>query len=160
MRLFTRLAAVFAPLVLCACPHDAPSEPASVPNLVTNGSFNAAIEGVAWSAEGNVSVVQREGNVTVVAVSPTYTITLNLGHATNVGDYPLNLPAILGPSASLTHASGARWATGTIDATGLVTLSTLSASRIAGTFAFAGLSVTGGVVSFAHVTRGTFDITY
>jgi hypothetical protein len=160
MRLFTRLAVVVAALMLCACSRDSPSEPASVPNLVTNGSFSASIEGASWSAVGNVSVVKRDDNITVTAVSSTYNITLSLGHATLVGDYPLIVPSIFGPSASVMNASGARWVTGGIGATGLVTITTLTASRIAGTFAFAGLPVTGGAVSLVHVTRGTFDVTY
>ena len=160
MRLFTRFAAVAAPLVFCACHHDSPSEPASVPNLVTNGSFSAAIEGTGWSAMGNVTVDKREDNVTVRAVSTTYNITLNLGHATTVGDYPLIVTPILGPSASVMDASGARWSTGAIGATGLVTITTLTGSRIAGTFAFAGLSLAGGAASLMHVTRGAFDVTY
>lgn len=160
MRLFPRFAAVVAPLVLCGCPHDSPSEPASVPNVVTNGSFSAAIEGTGWSAVGTVSVDKREGNVTVIAASPTYSITLYLGQATTVGDIRLNLPQILGPSAEVTNASGAKWHTGTIDATGLVTITTFTPSRIAGTFAFAGLSLAAGGASFMHVTRGAFDVTY
>jgi hypothetical protein len=160
MRLFLRFAAVVATLVLCACSHDSPSEPASVPNLVTNGSFSATIEGTGWSGVGNVSVVKREGNVTVTAASPTYTITLNLGQVTTVGDIPLIMTPILGPSASVMDASGTRWSTGAIGVTGLVTLTMLTGSRIAGTFAFAGLSRAGGGASFMHVARGAFDVTY
>ena len=160
MRLFIRLAAVVAPLVLCACSHDSPSEPASVPNLVTNGSFSAAIDGAGWSAVGNVSVVRGDDQITVSAVSTTYNVMLNLANATAVGDYPMTTPSIFGSSAQLMNASAARWTTGGIDATGLVTITTLTASRIAGTFAFAGLPVTSGATSLVHVTRGTFDVTY
>lgn len=132
-----------------------------MPNLVTNGSFTAAIDGAGWSAAGSVSVVNKgDDNIVVTAVSTTYNMTLSLAHATMVDDYPLILPSIFGSSANLTNASGARWATGALGATGSVTVTTFTASRIAGTFAFAGAPITGGAVSLMHVTRGTFDVTY
>lgn len=160
MRLFTRFAAVVAPLVLCACSHGSPSEPANVPDLVTNGSFSAAIDGVGWSAVGKVLVVKGDDDIAIAAMSSSYNVTLILAHPTAVGDYPMTAPSIFGSSAQLTNASTARWTTGGSDGTGLVTITTLTASRIAGTFAFAGLPVTSGATSLVHVTRGTFDVTY
>lgn len=144
-----------------ACDRSTPAEgPGTVVNRVTNGSFAATIEGTRWTAVDSVAVAHNGPHMSVRAVSPSYTVEINLANISGAGVFPLTLPSILGSSANLTTPGGARWSTGSLASTGSVTVTTLTTSRIAGTFAFVGHPVPAGGASFIRVTDGTFDVQF
>jgi hypothetical protein len=143
---------------MAACGGDS-TEPA--PNLVTNGTFSATINGTAWSAVGVVTVSKTAKNsaVAIVSASPTYGISFALSPVTNPGTFSL---AFLnaGSVAFISSSTGAGWSTLAQGGTGTVTITTYTANRIAGTFSFDAVPSSGGAAGTVRVTNGAFDITY
>jgi hypothetical protein len=138
------------------------TEPGQTTNLVTNGTFSATINNTAWSGVGRVAVSKSTNSlVAVAAVSPTYAITFGISPLTAPGTFSL---AYLNPAGSLAIVSqstaGGGWTTFAQGGTGSITITTYTANRIAGTFAFDAVAVSGGATGTTRVTNGTFDVTY
>jgi hypothetical protein len=154
-----RLLRVVLVLALAACGGgDGPTNP--FPDGVTN--FTAKIDGVDWNAEfapvaSNpqagmyvISGVRTQGNV--------YTMVLTLNNITGTGTFPLgvNITAF-GGYALLSDASNG-WSTPLDGASGEVVITTLTATRIVGTFEFVADPLV-GTGAARTVTEGQFDIT-
>jgi hypothetical protein len=132
--------------------------PTQTDNLVTNGSFKATIGGTAWSAVGRAAAAQSGGLLTIAAASGTYAISFGIGPYTGPGTYSL----VYAPSANPPTASQAivvqgnqSWGTSLQGGTGTVTITTFTATRIAGAFSFDAPATSGG--GMLHVTNGSFD---
>jgi hypothetical protein len=154
----TVLQSIVAASFVVACGGDS-TEPA--PNLVTNGSFSAIINGTAWSAVGPVLVTKTAKNtaVAIVSVSPTYGISLAISPLTTPGTFSL---AFLNPGSVgfISSSTGAGWTTLAQGGTGTATVTMYTANRIAGTFSFDAVPSSGGASGTVRVTNGAFDITY
>jgi hypothetical protein len=137
------------------------TEPGQTTNLVTNGTFSATINGTAWSAVGRVAVSKSNNLVAIAAVSPTYAISFGLSPLTAPGTFTL---AYLNPAGSLAiisqSATGGGWTTFAQGGTGTAVITTYTATRIAGTFSFDAVAISGGATGTTRVTNGTFDVTY
>jgi hypothetical protein len=132
----------------------------------TNGSMAATINGASWRSIGAVSVSrQPQQNVigfagTGQAGSTTYAVSIAISNAVSTGTHNLNIFAG-GDGSSLIIGSSAAlgWATASQGGSGTLTITTLTANRIAGTFS-------GTLVPAGHsagnlvVTGGTFDVTF
>lgn len=124
-----------------------------------NGTFVATINGVAWTAVGRVVVEPFEANTLIIsATSPTYSLSLTIVNPVAGGQFSLAPKAGTLTSSAILSSGTNTWTTNLAGATGTVTLTTLTSSRVAGTFSFTPLSAIG--TPSATVTAGSFDVTY
>lgn len=139
------------------------------------GDFTASIDGAAWSSTqtqvsgGGSGANQVPGLITIIGtqvVSATSytTLTLSLGYIAGPGTYPLGVNAgtTAGGSGLVYAPQGGTfgtWSTNFTGSAGSVTVTSLTATRIAGTFQF-----TAPPQSFSQttgtrvVTNGAFDV--
>lgn len=130
----------------------------------TNGTFTATIGGANWGAIGQVAV-NRSGNLiglagTGFAGGTTYALVLTIGGATGPGTHSLNATAG-GDGSNLVVGSSttAGWSTGFSGGTGTVTVTSLTANRIVGTFTATAVPSQGSTSNLV-ITNGKFDITF
>ena len=157
-----RLSALVSSLLLVAmsCLGSDSTGP-STQNGLSNGTFSASINGSSWSAVGRVAVVRTVVNsLGMAGVSPAYGITLSLQNATAPGSFVVNSDLTIGSVAIVGNTAGAVWATNVAGGTGTVTITTLTSTRVAGTFSFDAVALPGAGSGTLHVTGGTFDVTY
>jgi hypothetical protein len=146
------------------------------PNVgTTNGTFTATIDGQAWVSNTNQTAggssaanaipgtVTLIGTKTVSATSYT-TITLALGYLSGPGTYPLGVNAgtTAGGSGIVFAVQGTSigtWSTNLIGNAGTVTITSLTSTRIVGTFQFTAppqsFTTTTGT---RNVASGAFDL--
>jgi hypothetical protein len=118
------------------------------------------MDGQPW--ESNVATedagMGSPGAYTIQGTSGTSTITILLYNIDEPGTYALGVTSgVVGGLAVITSSNGS-WVTPGSGAAGTVTISTLSATRIAGTFAFTTVPQSGGVTNNRSVTNGAFDL--
>jgi hypothetical protein len=130
----------------------------------TNGSFRAVIGGANWSAIGQVTVTRQTNFIGIAgsgsAGSSFYAVVLSIGNATGAGTHSFALAGGGdGSSLIIGNSAGIGWGTAFNGGTGSVTITTLTANHIVGTFSGTAIpsSGTGGNLV---VTNGTFDITF
>jgi hypothetical protein len=161
MHRFFRGLALGALLGSVSCEHtgDGPSTDFGV---VTNGTFDATIDGTAWHASGRVIVSEPAGESLILdASSSTYVMKLTMANLTGFGSATFSLVAspTNGNSALLTSPGG-KWSTANAGGTGTINLTSLSSSRAIGTFTFDAPPTAGsGSTATARVT-GTFDVSF
>jgi hypothetical protein len=168
MRVLKTLATIATIAALgCGGGDDDNGNPTAPPTGGTaNGTMTATINGASWRSIGAITVSrQQQQNIfgfaaTGSAGSTTYALSISIVNATGPGTHNLNIFAggdgstlIVGSSASLGWASAAQGASGTL------TITSLTANRIVGTFSgtlFPAGHSSGNLV----VTSGTFDVTF
>ena len=127
-----------------------------------SGNITANVDGQAW--QSTVASEQAQvGPLGAITIQGTYanttTITLNLYNIDQPGTYPLGVgAAVVGGLGLVSTASGMSWATPSSGAAGSVTLTTLTSTRIAGTFTFDATPLIGGATGNKAVTNGNFDL--
>jgi hypothetical protein len=129
-----------------------------------NGTFAAQIGGAGWSATGTVSV-DREDNflglgASGFAGSTAYALVIGLGNVTGPGTYTVAAGNANGSSIVVGSSTGAGWTTFLGNGTGSVTITTLTANRVAGTFTADASPTTGGATGTLQIRNGAFDVTY
>ena len=164
------LAVLFVPLAACGGV-DSPNGPIDA----GNGTFTATVDGQAWVSTSN----QISGGTSSTSSVPGYivltgtkivsatnytTITINLGYLAGTGTYPLGVNPVstAGGTGIVFGVQGtgiATWSTNFTGNAGTVTITNLTATRIAGTFQFTAppqsfTTTTGTRV----VTNGAFDL--
>lgn len=131
-------------------------------------SMQASIAGVQWTANAQATTAAYANNVLAIAGSDikagtTTQININIPGVTTTGTFELG-PNFTGRLALLTVTTGtsaAVWTTALSPATGSISVTTLTASRVAGTFTFTGQASPGTPATGQRaVTSGTFDISY
>ncbi len=158
LRRFLCLPALLAAAVGCSSSGTTTSTGSQSTGLI-NGTFVATINGAAWTATGRVVVEPFEANTLIISsTSPTYSISLTIVNPVNGGSYSLAPQTTTLASSAILSNGTYTWTTSLPTATGTVTLTTLTSSRVAGTFSFNPLGATGTPV--AIVTAGSFDVTY
>lgn len=161
--------------LLVACGGGDGDSPTGPGPSTTVGTFTASIDGTPWVstvnqvAGGGSGSNQVPGVITmtgtrVVSATNYTTITLTLGYIAGTGNYPLGvnpgstaggIGAVFAPQGS----SFGTWSTNLTGSAGTVTVTSLTSSRIVGTFQFTAppqsfTTTTGTRV----VTSGTFDM--
>lgn len=129
------------------------------------GQFSATINGSAWSADASLiqtPTPQKAGHYPLYGAklvgSTLNGITFNLLGITAPGTYPLGTSGgVVGGIASLNEAS-AVWQTPVSGDAGSITVSTLTPTRIAGTFQFVAEAAGAGATGTRTVTNGQFDL--
>jgi len=137
------------------------------------GTFTAVIDGVAWSSDNISLQVSSGGTVPGTQVITGSKLTggqnyialiLTLGYISAPGTYPLgvNQGVVAGGSAILSSQTGSVlgiWNTGFSGSAGTVTITSLTSTRMAGTFQFTAPPQLGSQASGNRVvTNGTFDV--
>jgi hypothetical protein len=136
-----------ATVVGCSSNSDATNTPAPM---------SAKINGAAWAAAGQPAFTYSSNTLSVAAFDLSYTITFSISGITAPGTYPIGTQPVVLFIVSKAPSSG--WDTFGAGATGTVTVTTLSASHVAGTFSFSAIPQSGTTGAMV-VTQGAFDIT-
>jgi hypothetical protein len=131
---------------------------------VTNGTFTAQINGTTWNAIGTASVTKSSSNFLVFSGAgpfgaTTYALSFAIGGATGAGTYSLTY---LNQSAStlIVVSPSNTWSSYVNGGSGTLTLTTLTANHIVGTFSAdvaPGSSTTTGTL---QIRNGQFDLTF
>jgi hypothetical protein len=135
----------------------------------TNGTMTAQINGASWCAAGTITVSRQQNNYIGVAGTgfsgnTAYAFVISIGNATGPGTHSFTIAAgsdgsslIIG--SSTTGGSAAGWGTSFGGGSGSVTITTLTATRIAGTFTATAVPSSGSASNLV-ITSGQFDVTY
>lgn len=129
-----------------------------------NGQFSATIDGAAWSSPS----LYQTGTATAGGI---YTFSGGTGSASNPlgmsislywigapGTYPLGVGGTV-PGGIATVTSGAvGWSTPLSGAAGTITITAVSATRIAGQFSYVATPLFGSPTNNRTVTQGVFDV--
>jgi len=138
---------------LLACGGDSPAGPG---NVLGNGPVTALVDGVAWTA---VAAVATNGGG-FIAVGASAAGGEGLGFAvqgTTTGTYNIGGTS---PTNANYSIGGSSWVAGGMTGSGSIVITTLTSTRVAGTFAFEAVSLTGGLPATKSVTQGMFDVTF
>ena len=151
-----RLTSAIGLALLAACGGDGGSGPDG-----GDADFSATIDGADWTAASQSTAVAtgQNGTFTIVGGSAGSTpraITMTLYNIGAAGTYPFGVgPTVAGGIGSVSTGSSS-YSTPLNGAAGTVTITTLTASRIAGTFAF----TAGTDPVLRNVTGGHFDLPF
>lgn len=154
-----RLVALLAVLMLPVACSDS-SGPVTPGGQNSNGPVKATINGQAWSSTASATAVRASAglySLTALGSSNDYTMSFTLNNIGATGTYQLGtLASLSGGSVVVSKVGSTGWGTPINGAAGQVIITTLTASRMVGTFSFTAtpLSGTGDLT----VTNGTFDL--
>lgn len=162
--IFIRFATIAATIASTSCGGD--SKDSTGPGG-TNGEFNftAKIDGASWASDAGVErtgvPITLPGIYAMTGIklgTSGYTVIISLYNISGPGTYPLGVgPSVAGGNALLSTVAGG-WKTAQSGADGTITITTLTASRIAGTFNFTAVAFTGGATGTKTVTDGAFSL--
>ncbi|MCC6318762.1 MAG: hypothetical protein IT361_13860 [Gemmatimonadaceae bacterium] len=131
--------------------------PIPTPN---SGSITARIDGASWSSgQGAAAVHAAPGLYAISGISVgSYTMALTLNNIRGPGTFPLGVgPQVPGGYVVLSNASGG-WATPLSGAAGTITLTTVTDTRIVGSFSYNAEPVNVGTTGTRAVTNGAIDM--
>lgn len=124
-------------------------------------TLTARIDGAPYTGSAPSALLTGSGTFTIAA-PPTSTVrglTLQLFSIGRVGTYPLGVgPSIIGGTGQVVTFAGAQYITPQTAESGSVTITSLSTTRIAGTFSFTGSRQTFTGPEVTTVTQGVFDV--
>jgi hypothetical protein len=167
MRSARWIAPVLGLLFASACGgSDGPTDPGAAPSPPPGASanFTARVDGQAWASAANLTNVTAIQSGTysisgsVLSGSTSRNITLNLMNIPGPGTYPLGTGAGVSGGSAIYADNVGGWGTPLSGEAGTITITTLSATRIAGTFSFTADASAGGASGTRAVTNGTFDL--
>jgi hypothetical protein len=163
----SRLLAVFPVLVALACGGGGSDGPTgnngnnNNGNVSGDGNVTMTVNGTAWrSLKAGDHVTRLNNNFYGIAASNVnYVLVLGIGNVTGPGTFSLDLATGNGSSAIVSNTAGG-WGTAFTGGTGTITVTTLTANRIAGTFTFNAVPGSGSAAGTLQVRNGTFDLTF
>lgn len=130
-----------------------------------NSRFTAKIDGVAWASDAGVERVgvpiTLPGLYTMTGTklgAGGYTIVITLYNIGGPGTYPLGTGVSVPGGNVLISTTAGGWRTPQTGADGSITITTLTSSRIEGTFNFTAVPFTGTVTGTKTVTDGSFAL--
>jgi hypothetical protein len=158
MRL-TRLLSTLTLLSIAACGGSSDSLTGTDTGGSGSGPMSATIDGTAWVSP--VPAGRRTSNIVAVAgLDLGLTASVSFAFvATSTGTYSVAFANTNFGSATIAKGS-LGWSSALSGGSGSVTLTTLTASHMVGTFAFDAVPASGGATGTIHVTNGKFDITF
>jgi len=126
-----------------------------------DGNITATINGAAWRSTKGADRVSRSGNIyAIVGVNLPWTISLAVAGLTAPGTVNLNIAAGGNGSNAIIVNSTGGWGTAFTGGTGTITVTTLTANRIVGTFSFDAPAGSGNATGTLQVRNGKFDVTF
>lgn len=139
---------------------DDPVAPAGPGNNNTGaGTMTALIDGVAWTAVATTGVNQS-GIVAIGGSNLGGVLGIGLGFAGTMADTYLIGPGHIG-NGNVTSLAGSGWVASGGNGNGTINVTSLTATRIIGTFSFtAPATVAGTTPAVRVVTQGTFDVPF
>jgi hypothetical protein len=153
------LAASLVVFALNACGGDGPTGTNGNTNL-GDGSMTANINGTAWRSTKAGDKGSHSGTIyAVVGLNGSYTIALGIAGLTAPGTVNLSLASGNGSNAIVSNTVGG-WSTAFNGGSGTITVTTLTANRIAGTFSFDAPAGSGNSTGTLQVRNGQFDVTF
>ncbi|MEP6834945.1 MAG: DUF6252 family protein [Gemmatimonas sp.] len=153
------LAACVTLTLVAACSDDiSPTD-----NYNTTGPMSATIGGAPWTA--NSATALGTSNLIVLngtrLTTPNYTLSFTLNNVATAGVYPLGVNVMMiGGTVTASSPTLGGWGTPLTGTAGEINITTLTATRIAGSFSFTAAPLTGGSTSNLSVTSGTFDVPF
>ena len=150
--------------LLAACGGDdsgAPTDPGG--NTVTgDGNITMTVNGASWrSLKAGDRVTRMSNNFYGISGFNTpYNILLGIGNVTGPGTFNLNLSTGGNGSSAIVSTGDGAWGTAFPGGTGTITVTVLTANRIAGTFSFDAVRGSGSVTGTVQVRNGTFDVSF
>ncbi len=134
------------------------------PGTPATGTIAATVDGVAFSttAAQSVAVSTTPGSLafqgTQVAGGAARVMSFSLAFIPGTGTYPLGANIGTTPGGIVTYVNGATsYSTPLSGTAGTITITSLTAARVAGTFAFTATPLVGSGAA-AVATGGTFDV--
>ena len=126
--------------------------------------FTARIDGGSWASTAGVELVgvpiTQPGLYVLTGTqlgASGLTIILTLTNIPGPGTYPIGVGfTVAGGNALISSAAGGGWRTPQTGADGSITITTLTSSRMEGTFNFTATAFTGGATGTKTVTDGSF----
>ena len=130
----------------------------SVSNSCSAG-ISATVNGAAWCSPLAQATVSKS-IVSMSGFDSGFTSTIGIAFVASApGTYALTLSNGAGGSATYSKA-GQGWTSGIAGGTGSITLTTLTANHIVGTFAFDAVPASGGASGTIHVVGGQINMTF
>lgn len=156
MRALTRLSlAVLAFTFAAACGGGDGDDGPQGPN--GNENLTAEVDGEVFRGMGNATR-SAGGIYTITAIDAPEAISIQLYNIPGTGTYPLGMNATGFGGTGLFSTTGAGWSTPINGRSGSITITTLTDTRIAGTFHFDADPITGSSTGTKEVTDGEFDM--
>jgi hypothetical protein len=129
----------------------------------TNGDMSAKIAGSSWTSAATFANRTAAGGAgTIIALSgatPDGTTIAMAFFDAGPGDYPIG--AASGTNAILTEPGSKSWGASALGGDGIITVTTLDATHVVGTFSFNAIATQGtGASGTRAVTNGSFDINF
>ena len=156
-RTLIRVAIGTLTVLVTGCGGKSPTNPN---NPGGTSGLTATIDGAAFSAlpTGVAAVGSANGTSSIAGGTAAGTgLAINAFNISGPGTYPMGVgPSVPGAIASISAGGGA-WSTALSGNAGTITFTTVSATRVAGTFAFNAASVT-NATGTRVVTNGAFDV--
>jgi len=148
---FRSILATLTLAALAACGgDDDPTGP-----VLTQGPLSARVDGATWTAA--TAFATNSGGFVAVGASNLAGEAIGFAlQGSTTGTYTIG-PSIP-TNANLTIGTNV-WSAGPADGSGSIVITTLNATRVAGTFAFEVVSGTGSP-AMRSITQGTFDIDF
>jgi hypothetical protein len=133
-------------------------------NGTPSSVLSATIDGQAWSSPaGSATAIQfapQSGGYIITGIGTgvvaSMTFTINL--ITRAGTYPLGVDGVSVQGGFAGVTGGGTWLTPISGAAGTITITTLTTTRIAGTFSYSAIPSGGGATGTRTVTNGQFDL--
>lgn len=130
-------------------------------NQNTTGPVTATINGQAWASASSAAAIRSAAglySLTALNVTGDYSLIFTLYNIGATGTYPLGTGLQLyGGLVTVSKPGTTGWSTPLNGAAGQISITTLTATRIAGTFSFTASPLI-GTGSSLTVTNGTFDV--
>jgi len=157
MRQFSSVIAISALLALAACGGDS-NGGVTNPKKPNNGTMSARIDGAAWSA---ISIATGSGTGSALIVTGSniaQTLAIIVPINTGTGTKTMGQSSVV--SGTLIVGSQ-QWAANPAQGgTGSITLTTVAAGHVAGTFSFTMAAQQGATPATRQITSGQFDVTF
>jgi hypothetical protein len=145
----------------CGGGNDSSTGPNNNGATAGDGNIRATFNGTAWRSLKSGDRVSKSGQFYgISSVNPPYAIVISIANVTAPGTFQLNLQAGGNGSSGIVSNSTGGWGTAFAGGTGTVTVTTLTANRIAGTFSFDAVPASGSASGTMQVRNGTFDLTF
>ena len=132
----------------------------------TTGAMTAKVDGQSWSSPSSVTAVATVASAPGLYVisglqssgGTAQAITLSLLGIPGPGTYPLGVGSGVAGGTGIFAQASSGWATPLSGTAGTIALTTLTSTRIAGTFSFNADPTTGPASGVKVITNGTFDL--
>lgn len=156
----TRWLSAAALLAALGCGSDSTGPNGGNNNTLASEPLSAVINGVQWGSPLPQVVYSNNSILSVAGIDLAITASVGFAvHAPGAGVYSLTYQNP-GAGDAIVTMGGKGWGTGLAGGTGTLTITTLTAHHVVGTFAFTAVPASGGATGNVTATNGKFDINY